>query len=177
MAIVHNVVPLDEAVPSDWVWCGCGYPNRQLTDDEAHRLLGSLAGLGQQAQWTDGMSLVVLDELMPIMERYQRANLGLCSCKPGDCDCPGRKPEGVTLAGMPRRGCMLYRLWSKDHQLLYVGVSTRLRRRVTQHMANQPWADAIYEVTWDEHPDEMSMLAAEAEAIRVEHPAFNKAGV
>ncbi len=75
----------------------------------------------------------------------------------------------------PNSGCFLYRLWASDGRLLYVGVSTRLRNRLASHQRR--WGDLIGSVTWEEHPDERSMLAAEAEAIANEDPALNKAGV
>lgn len=39
------------------------------------------------------------------------------------------------------------------------------------------WGDLVARVTWEEHPDARSMLAAESAAIRAECPALNKAGV
>ena len=73
----------------------------------------------------------------------------------------------------PNRGFFLYRLWSDDDRLLYVGVSTRLRNRLATHQRR--WGDLIGSVTWEEHPDEVSMLLAERVAVRDEDPALNKA--
>jgi hypothetical protein len=76
---------------------------------------------------------------------------------------------------VPSSGFYLYRLWGVDGRLLYIGVSTRLSARLRVHRSR--WGDLIHHVTWDEHVDEGSMLAAERKAITDEDPAFNKAGI
>ncbi len=78
-------------------------------------------------------------------------------------------------APAPRGGCYLYRLWSDTDRLVYVGVSTRLHDRLTAH--RRTMGDLWQSATWEEHPDELSMLQAETVAIREEHPALNKAKV
>jgi hypothetical protein len=74
---------------------------------------------------------------------------------------------------LPSSGHVLYRLWAADGRLLYVGVSRRPRARIRSH--HRKWGDLIAKVTWESHPDERSMLAAERQAIRDEHPALNRA--
>lgn len=75
----------------------------------------------------------------------------------------------------PRSGHHLYRLWSDDGRLVYVGVSTRLRARLAVHRRRMGhlWSTA----TWEEHENAEAMLTAEAEAIMAEDPALNRAGV
>lgn len=84
-------------------------------------------------------------------------------------------PPPPDPAKAPRTGCYLYRLWSDDDRLVYVGVSTRLRARLRAH--RRRWPDLWCRASWDEHPDAASMLAAERAAIRDEDPALNHAGV
>ena len=75
----------------------------------------------------------------------------------------------------PAVGCFLYRLWSADQRLMYVGVSRCLRRRIAQH--RRTWDETVWAtVTWEEHPNAASMLAAEAAAIRDEAPLLNSSG-
>lgn len=83
-----------------------------------------------------------------------------------------RPPRRIPL---PAPGFHLYRLWSADGRLLYVGISTNLPARIRVHRAR--WGDLIDRVTWEEHPDERAMLAAERRAITDEDPAFNKASI
>ena len=86
-----------------------------------------------------------------------------------DVDLSTAPPDEV----IPRAGFHLYRLWGEDDRLLYVGVSTRLANRLKSHYRR--WGDLIKAVSWEEHPDERAMLAAEREAVRDEDPALNKA--
>lgn len=90
---------------------------------------------------------------------------------------PGTSLETVSAAAptAPEGGCYLYRLWCDDGRLLYVGVSTRLRARLASH--RRRWPDLWTEATWEEHPDEATMLAAERHAIANEDPALNRAGI
>jgi hypothetical protein len=81
-----------------------------------------------------------------------------------------RRPDAV-----PSSGFYLYRLWAADDRLLYVGVSTNLSARLRVHRAR--WGDLIDHVTWEEQPDERTMLAAERQAITNEDPAFNRAAI
>jgi len=92
-----------------------------------------------------------------------------------------RKPYAPTgrrrnkADGIPSTGFHLYRLWASDGRLLYVGVSVHLSARLRVHRAR--WGDLIARETWEEHPDERAMLAAERRAITDEDPAFNQAGI
>lgn len=74
----------------------------------------------------------------------------------------------------PASGFYLYRLWTPDARLLYVGVSTRLRQRLRSHQRH--FGTEMGSATWQEFDDASSMLAAELAAIRDECPAINKIG-
>lgn len=73
------------------------------------------------------------------------------------------------------RPCQLYRHWSHDGQLLYVGVSLSAAARLSQHR-DKPWFDQIAEVTVQTHPSREEAVRAEAEAIRDERPVYNIVG-
>ena len=72
----------------------------------------------------------------------------------------------------PSHGFHLYRLWTEDARLLYVGVSVRLRNRLAVHQRR--WSGLWEMATWEEYPDAASMLRAEADAVSTENPALNK---
>lgn len=142
-------------------WCGgCGTATREITEQEATDTISML-----YLHVLDGGSAVeTLDGATWFMETFQRYRLrGTCRCR--------REAKEV----VPNDGFYLYRLWSADDRLLYVGVSVKLRARLRTH--RRKMADLIDHVTWEEHLDAASMLVAELEAIRSEHPALNKAGV
>jgi len=69
----------------------------------------------------------------------------------------------------------LYRFFDSEGVLLYVGVTVSVPTRIYQHRYDKPWwADvARVEVTWYE--TRTLALEAEAEAIRVEAPLYNRA--
>lgn len=143
-------------LPPGFDWCGgCATATRQLSESEARALLEQ----AHSALQTGTTALQVLSDLVWPLEIVGRMLCRTCSCTPA----------------VPRAGFHLYRLWTPDRRLLYVGVSTRLRRRLTAHA--RKWGALYDHVTWEEHPDAPSMLAAEQTAIRDEHPALNKEGV
>ena len=72
----------------------------------------------------------------------------------------------------PKDGFHLYRLWTAEHRLLYVGVSIRLRNRLAVH--RRRLGDLWEVATWEEFDTAAAMLAAEVEAIATENPALNK---
>lgn len=83
------------------------------------------------------------------------------------------EPAGPVV---PITGCFLYRLWSDDGRLMYVGVSRCLRRRLAKH--RRTWDETVWlTATWEEQPDVATMMAAELAAIRSEDPVLNSAGV
>lgn len=88
-----------------------------------------------------------------------------------DTDAPETPMERY---GLPD-GFYVYRLWSRDTRLLYVGVTVRPAARLRTHQRR--WGHLIASVTWERHPDAESMLEAERIAICQEYPALNKVGV
>jgi hypothetical protein len=67
----------------------------------------------------------------------------------------------------------LYRIFSHDRALLYVGISCSWPRRMSQHIADKPWFPSDGCIEFEEYPDRESALTAEAVAIRDEHPLHN----
>jgi len=89
---------------------------------------------------------------------------------------------------IPDRCWFVYRMWGHlvgndstrawDQELLYVGHTNDLRRRLRQHAGhdgNEPkvWADEVAEVTWETHGSETAARASESRAIRKESPKYN----
>jgi len=152
----------------DLYWCGgCGHANRELSYPE---LFVMLAWIGEASELTFRYGA---DDLLAFifraLETYQRG------AAPEGCEhCGPVLPEGVPH-GVPDGGFHLYRLWSPERRLLYVGVSTRLRARLLVHYKR--WGHLIADVTWEEHLDAQTMLDAETRAINDEDPALNKAKV
>ncbi|MDX3109558.1 GIY-YIG nuclease family protein [Nonomuraea angiospora] len=70
----------------------------------------------------------------------------------------------------------LYRFFDADGTLLYVGITDSPLGRHGQHAATQRWWHLVKTATFEHHPTRDLALAAETEAIKTEHPAFNAAG-
>ena len=69
----------------------------------------------------------------------------------------------------------LYRIWGNADLLLYIGVSNSFGRRWAEHAKTQPWWDEKRRLTVDGWFDSREDAeAAEAAAIRVEGPKYNK---
>lgn len=67
----------------------------------------------------------------------------------------------------------LYRHFSKDGVLLYVGVSSQLGKRQAQHLSRSRWADLISRIEIETYPTRAAAIAAEQEIIAAEHPVYN----
>jgi excinuclease UvrABC nuclease subunit len=65
----------------------------------------------------------------------------------------------------------LYRHYDADDQLLYIGVSSNTKTRLTQHPGR--WRKTVARTEITEFNDRLEAAAAEAEAIRTEKPKFN----
>jgi len=68
----------------------------------------------------------------------------------------------------------LYRHFDEAGELLYVGVTSRLPRRVREHQQHSPWWEKIARIEVKPYPDRQSVLEAERVAIENEKPKFNK---
>lgn len=69
----------------------------------------------------------------------------------------------------------LYRHFSQDGELLYIGISLSAVQRLKQHKADKGWAGEIASVHIDYFPTRAAALEAERNAITREKPLFNKA--
>jgi predicted GIY-YIG superfamily endonuclease len=67
----------------------------------------------------------------------------------------------------------LYRFYDQDDNLLYVGISADLARRLDQHARAKPWWTDVALVRVQHHPDRATVAAAERHAIRTEQPRYN----
>lgn len=67
----------------------------------------------------------------------------------------------------------LYRLWSSSGDLLYIGVTVDLARRMTQHRKVQPWWDDVAMCGIQVLPTRSAAFAAEATAVATESPRHN----
>lgn len=67
----------------------------------------------------------------------------------------------------------LYRLWTKDDELLYIGISKNAIARLYQHLEGKPWADQIHKQTVEKYVDRDAAAYAEKLAIQTEAPLHN----
>jgi len=74
------------------------------------------------------------------------------------------------------RAAVLYRLWSRDHVLLYVGVTSDLDRRLEEHRSDKAWWGDVDQTTTEEFRSMRLVLEAEARAIFWERPRHNVLG-
>jgi len=132
-------------------------------------------------------------------EETGAANEGPCTCHPSEApipceqryaysDCASaaevrqeRGAQGVyegIHAGIPQaaereRKVAVYRHFSKDGQLLYVGKSVNPFERLSGHIRRGDWPYEIAAVTLQWFDDETAALDAEHLAIMVENPIWN----
>lgn len=69
----------------------------------------------------------------------------------------------------------LYRHFSKDHELLYVGISLCAFIRLAQHRVHSIWFNEIATVTIERFSSREEALQAETRAIKKEGPKYNLA--
>lgn len=67
----------------------------------------------------------------------------------------------------------LYRLYGADGELLYVGISGWLDKRMGGHGAAQPWWKEVHHATVLWYETRVDADQAETEAIQGEHPKYN----
>ena len=66
----------------------------------------------------------------------------------------------------------LYRYWNAE-ELLYVGISINAYARAKKHRDKSKWWLDATHVTFERHPDRVSVMAAEKLAIQNEGPTYN----
>lgn len=79
----------------------------------------------------------------------------------------------MSLPPLDARPHALYRFYNQTQQLLYIGITSRLPVRLGTHEALKPWWCDVADVKVEHFPDRVSVLAAEAAAIRAEKPLHN----
>lgn len=67
----------------------------------------------------------------------------------------------------------LYRYFDASGTPLYNGRSNDWTRRLREHWREDDWCAVIASVRVERHPDLVSVVAAEAASIRIEHPKYN----
>ena len=67
----------------------------------------------------------------------------------------------------------LYRFFSEDGALLYVGITARPWERWKQHRQDKPWWSDVATITLESFDTRDAVSAAEAAAIKSEHPRYN----
>lgn len=68
----------------------------------------------------------------------------------------------------------VYRCFSEDGTLLYVGLTDNVNRRMYQHAHRAPWWKQVSEIQSTVYADRGSALKAEARAILDERPTYNR---
>lgn len=67
----------------------------------------------------------------------------------------------------------LYRLYTEDRCLLYVGIATVPLERLASHQRERPWWPMVRRIDLTVYPTRREAFDAESEAIRTERPLFN----
>lgn len=67
----------------------------------------------------------------------------------------------------------LYRFFNPAGELLYIGITNRIPRRLDEHGDDKPWYLEVARVTVEHHTDRYAALAAEKTAIKTERPKYN----
>lgn len=67
----------------------------------------------------------------------------------------------------------LYRFFDHSNELLYIGITNRIPRRLDEHGDDKPWYLEVARVEVEHHPDRHAALRAEKDAIKTERPRYN----
>jgi predicted GIY-YIG superfamily endonuclease len=67
----------------------------------------------------------------------------------------------------------LYRFFNPTGELLYIGITNRVPRRLDEHGDDKPWYLEVARVTVEHHTDRHAALRAEKNAIKAERPRYN----
>lgn len=69
---------------------------------------------------------------------------------------------------------LLYRMWTADRRLLYVGITGNPAERWMKHRQTKSWWPDVALIGHARYTHEWKALAAEVHAIRVERPLHNR---
>lgn len=69
---------------------------------------------------------------------------------------------------------VLYRFFSADGALLYVGITNSPRDRFSQHRSAAPWWEEATSITLTRYTNRNELAAAEIHAIKTENPKYNR---
>ena len=69
---------------------------------------------------------------------------------------------------------IVYRAFSKNNDLLYIGVTQNLKSRVSTHKSSKEWWVEVDRIDEESFDDRISALKAEVVAIKLENPKYNK---
>ncbi|MFV8317046.1 GIY-YIG nuclease family protein [Mycobacterium sp. 23] len=69
---------------------------------------------------------------------------------------------------------VLYRFFSEDGALLYVGITNSPRDRFSQHRSTAPWWKEATNITLTRYTNRNELAAAEIQAIKTENPKYNR---
>jgi hypothetical protein len=80
------------------------------------------------------------------------------------------------LGGYEGRPSTLYRYFDADGRLLYVGITHQQHLRFQQHSLMASWWHLAQTCTLEHHPNRISAMRAETQAIINERPLYNRTG-
>lgn len=69
---------------------------------------------------------------------------------------------------------IVYRAFSKNNDLLYIGVTQNLKSRVSTHKSSKEWWGEVDRIDEESFDDRISAMKAEVVAIKLENPKYNK---
>ena len=73
-------------------------------------------------------------------------------------------------------GTVVYRIFNHDDELVYVGVTSCIFRRMAAHLARPGLGDAAFRCEWEQFDSRSAALAAERALIREYRPRYNIQG-
>ncbi|CPT90795.1 Putative resolvase [Mycobacteroides abscessus] len=85
-------------------------------------------------------------------------------------------PQDCSPTGGEEALNVLYRMWSEQGELLYVGVTCNPGGRLNSHARQKRWWREVASTTMEQFPSRSALLEAELDAIRTENPKYNIVG-
>lgn len=71
------------------------------------------------------------------------------------------------------QGCDLYRLLGEGGELLYVGISLNVAKRMSEHRKDKSWWDEVTDIKRTQYSSKHEALKAERQAIKRDRPKYN----